>query len=76
MNDSALSTRSGLPDALRVLLARYPREAWESHTNFNELTRFWLERHLMFRRLQAMLLELTETNIDRRIDLRQSTDEL
>jgi len=45
-----LRHRKGLPDALRVLLEQYPRALWESHQNFDGLTRFWLERHLMFRR--------------------------
>ena len=30
MTQLALSQRSGLPDALRVLLAEYPRDIWES----------------------------------------------
>lgn len=50
-----LHSRKALPDALRVLLADYPREGWESHGNFDGLTRFWLERHLMFRDLQEKL---------------------
>ena len=40
----SLARRDGLPDALRVLLAEYPREAWESHPNLTALMRFWLER--------------------------------
>jgi iron-sulfur cluster repair protein YtfE (RIC family) len=66
-----LATRQGLPDALRVLLERYPRAGWEAHPNFDGLTRFWLERHLMFRRLQSMLLETTETALDRNEDPRR-----
>lgn len=50
-----LRTRKALPDALRVLLADYPRDSWESHAHFDGLTRFWLERHLMFRTLQEKL---------------------
>ena len=76
MTDLTLSTRTCLPDALRVLLEKHPRGAWEAHPNFSELTRFWLERHLMFRRLQAMLLGLTETSLDRREDPRQTTARL
>ena len=52
-DDLALGVRAGLPDALRVLLADYPREGWESHPHFTGLVRFWLDRHLMFRPLQA-----------------------
>ena len=55
----SLARREGLPDALRVLLAEYPREAWESHPNLTALMRFWLERHLIFRELEAALLAET-----------------
>lgn len=51
MEKLALETRNGLPDALRVLLDDYPREGWETHDGFGGLIRFWLDRHLMFRRL-------------------------
>jgi iron-sulfur cluster repair protein YtfE (RIC family) len=71
MDNISLSARSGLPDALRILLEKYPRRGWETHSNFNELTRFWLQRHLMFRRLQALLLEVTETSLDRTEDPRR-----
>jgi hypothetical protein len=53
----SLAVRASLPDALRVLLAEYPREGWESHPNLTALIRFWLERHLIFRDLQDRLLE-------------------
>jgi iron-sulfur cluster repair protein YtfE (RIC family) len=65
MDDLALDVRSGLPDALRVLAERYPRPGWEAHPHFSELTRFWLDRHLMFRRLQRMLVTETEGYLDR-----------
>jgi len=45
MEQIDLAQRSRLPDALRVLLEQYPRDMWESHRNFDGLTRFWLERH-------------------------------
>ncbi len=50
----ALARRSGWPDELRVLLARFPREEWQSHANLGEMARFWLSRHDMFRELSAM----------------------
>ena len=50
MTQDDLTHRARLPDALRVLLQDYPRDIWESHRNFDGLTRFWLDRHLMFRR--------------------------
>ena len=65
MIDLKLESRSGLPDALRVLLEDYPREAWEAHPNFAGLIEFWLSRHLMFRellrRLEGASLTLRDT---------------
>ena len=51
MPDLDLDRRAGLPDALRVLLEEYPRAGWADDPGFDGLVRFWLERHLMFRRL-------------------------
>lgn len=48
-----LATRQGLPDALRILARDYPRDLWQSHRNFDALTRFWLQRHLGFRAVLA-----------------------
>lgn len=60
----ALTARSGLPDALRVLAERYPRDAWEAHGNFGEMTRFWLDRHLGFRSLNDRLIADAQTFLD------------
>jgi iron-sulfur cluster repair protein YtfE (RIC family) len=60
----SLAVRSGLPDALRVLVAEYPRDGWESHPHLTGLIRFWLERHLIFRRIQGLLIEETRGLID------------
>ena len=65
---SDLAKRDGLPDALRVLLAQYPRNIWESHRNFDGLTRFWLERHLMFRQVLERLQAETRSFIDQGAD--------
>ena len=51
----ALARRSGWPDDLRVLLARFPREQWQGHANLGEMARFWLSRHAMFRELAGMI---------------------
>jgi iron-sulfur cluster repair protein YtfE (RIC family) len=51
----ALARRSGWPEDLRVLLARYPREQWEGHANLGEMARFWLSRHAMFRELSGII---------------------
>jgi hemerythrin-like domain-containing protein len=64
----ALETRTGLPDALRALLAEYPREAWEADPNFHGLVSFWLERHMMFRRLVELLRDDSEKALDGNAD--------
>jgi hemerythrin-like domain-containing protein len=51
----ALASRSGWPEDLRVLLAKYPREQWQGHANLGEMARFWLSRHDMFRELAGMI---------------------
>ncbi len=66
--DLALDTRSGLPDALRVLLESYPREGWQSDPGFDGLVRFWLERHLMFRELLEMLRTEAEGRLDNQVE--------
>ena len=55
LDELALATRDGLPDPLRVLVEKYPRPKWEGHPHFTELTRFWLDMHLGFRRMQGLL---------------------
>lgn len=65
-----LETRAGLPDALRVLVRDYPRNIWEGHGNFDELTRFWLSRHLMFRDTLARIEDVTAAYLDRSIEAR------
>ena len=45
--------RTGWPDHLKVLLERYPREVWSAHQNLGQTARFWLQRHDMFRDLEA-----------------------
>ncbi|WP_425092652.1 hemerythrin domain-containing protein [Tropicimonas sp. S265A] len=60
----SLEDRSGWPDALRVLEEAYPRAAWPQHPNFNDLVRFWLSRHLIFRRLLAQIEADTQNYMD------------
>lgn len=54
-----LETRDGWPPELRVLLEKYPREAWPGHANLGEVARFWLDRHNGFRELGGILLGAT-----------------
>ena len=66
----ALELRTGLPEPLRVLLETYPREAWQADPGFSELIRFWLDRHLMFRRLLGAMQTETEAVLDKKMDAR------
>ena len=63
-----LETRTGLPEHLRELVRLFPRDTWESHPNFGALTRFWLDRHGMFRELlvhlQADARLMADNNMD------------
>ncbi len=63
MNDD-LESRKGLPDHLRVLAEKFPRDGWQAHSNFDELTRFWLDRHLMFRDLMGRVQDLSKNYLD------------
>jgi hypothetical protein len=65
-----LEQREGLPEALKVLLHEHPRPLWQSHRNFDGLTRFWLERHLMFRELGVRLVAETEGFLENATDAR------
>jgi len=63
-----LEHRLALPDRLRVLLDALPRDGWESHPNFDNLVRFWLQRHMMFRDLMERLRSGSEAFLDGRAD--------
>ncbi|WP_298861682.1 hemerythrin domain-containing protein [uncultured Sulfitobacter sp.] len=63
-----LDLRTGLPDALRVLLDEYPRAGWEAHAGYDGLIRFWLDRHMMFRRILERMQTQTEGTLDGHID--------
>jgi hypothetical protein len=62
-----LATRDGLPDALRVMLADFPRDGWSAHRDFNGLAAFWLDRHLGFRRVMGLLQADAQALIDARM---------
>lgn len=64
-SDLDLQSRAGLPKALRVLVAEYPRTGWQQHPNFNGMVQFWLERHLMFRKLVHALEMDVRSVLDR-----------
>ncbi|SLN60610.1 hypothetical protein AQS8620_02738 [Aquimixticola soesokkakensis] len=63
--ETRAQAQASLPDALRVLLADYPRLGWDSHPEFSGLVSFWLERHLGFRKLLAQLQRDAQERLDR-----------
>lgn len=76
MEDLALEIRTGLPDALRALVEAYPRDSWQGHAHFGGLVQFWLERHMMFRRLQEILRQDAEKLIDGEAEARNHSARL
>ncbi len=70
MTDESLETRTGLPDALCVLLRDHPREAWEADPGFHGLVSFWLDRHLAFRRLITLMQGETRGFLDKGAEAR------
>lgn len=63
-----LDSRKGWPDDLRLLLDRYPREAWPGHANLGEMAQFWLAIHDQFRRFGGALTEAGTEFREGRID--------
>ena len=50
-----LERRAGLPDDLRFLAEKYPRDDWQAHANIHGMANMWLQRHDMFRELCGIL---------------------
>ena len=69
MLDTYTIRQDALPDEMRILLAQYPREAWEAHPGFKEKTKHWLGAHQMFRRVAERIRLDTEAVMDRDIAL-------
>ncbi|WP_394178886.1 hemerythrin domain-containing protein [Yoonia maritima] len=64
----ALANRKALPDPLRVLVKEFPCDEWKTNPNYSQLIAFWLDRHLMFRRLLTQLNGDLESVIDGQMD--------
>lgn len=54
-DETDLEQRGGLPEDLRYLVEKYPRETWQAHANIGGMAGFWLQRHDMFRELGGVL---------------------
>ncbi|WP_269929569.1 hemerythrin domain-containing protein [Aminobacter sp. HY435] len=65
-----LEARSGLPEDLRWLAEKYPREDWQAHQNVHGMASMWLQRHAMFRELGAMLSDGIGNYREGRLDAR------
>ncbi len=63
-----LETRVGLPEAMQVMLAEYPREAWEADPNFSGLVAFWLRMHQGFRQGLAVMRDDAERLLDGKLE--------
>jgi hypothetical protein len=58
MNDDGLDkllNRTGLPDDLKILYARFPREGWNTVHTLGDMGAFWISRHDMFREFGRLL---------------------
>lgn len=70
--DTSIEIRTeGLPADMQLLLDEYPRDSWEAHPGFKELTRQWLGAHLMFRRLSSTVIKDTEAYLDGKKDVEE-----
>ena len=54
-----------MPAEMQLLLRTYPRDDWEAHPGFKEMTRNWLGAHQMFRRLSDHVRYETEIYINK-----------
>lgn len=64
----SLDQRDGLPDELLFLLKELPRANWSNHPDFNGLTSFWIERHMLFRKLLKLMKSDAEELISHAMD--------
>lgn len=60
----ALDQRSALPDEYLLILRDYPRGHWQSHSHFNGLAAFWLDRHINFRAMMVHMQKDAQARID------------
>lgn len=59
-SDLHITRRTGkLPPDISYVREKYPRETWDTHRNYGETARFWLQMHDMFRELGGMLKQST-----------------
>lgn len=76
MKNIDLENRKVLPQALRVLMEEFPREGWQSNERFDGLISFWLEKHMMFRKLMKAMISDSQQMIDGNLDPQQFQKQL
>ena len=69
MLDTYKIRESDMPEEMRFLLDKYPRDAWDAHPGFHEKTRHWLGAHQMFRRVSERVRLDTEAVLNKDIAL-------
>lgn len=65
MLDTYTMRTDDMPEEMRFLLDRYPRDSWDAHPGFHEKTRHWLGAHQMFRRVAKRVREDTEVLLNK-----------
>lgn len=68
METHHITTRTGWPDDIPTLTAKYPRPDWDVHPHLRESTRQWMGAHQGFRRLADVLRDDAEHYLDAKID--------
>ena len=71
MTETRLLHRNSLPLKLKTLLLDYPRADWKEHPNFPDFSEFWLQRHAMFRELVKRLIHLSQSMLNKDIEVRE-----
>ena len=69
MLDTYKIRESDMPEEMRFLLDKYPRDKWDAHPGFHEKTRHWLGAHQMFRRVSERVRLDTEAVLNKDIAL-------
>ena len=66
-----LGERDGLSSDIAFLRADYPSDGWRMHSNFGQLSRFWLHVHASLRHEGSEVSHIVDAFRDRQIDARQ-----
>jgi len=76
MLDTYTIRQADLPEHMRVLLDKYPRDSWEGHPGFKEKTMQWMGAHQGFRALAERVRLDTELVLDAEMSLDDYTARL